>query len=233
MATRAIAEILRKCQLFKGLSDELISLLAAEAHTKKFSKGRVIFRQGEECPGLYCVGEGMVRVYKLAPNGKEHVLHFAEPGMTFAEVAAIGRFPCPAHAEALEETQCVVVPTSRFRRLLETRHDFCLEFLEGMTFWIRTLVGLLEDIVLRDASARVAAHVLRARSARAGESFTLPVRKKELAAHLNLTSEALSRTLRRLEDGGLIEMPDQHQIRIVRHAELEDVAAGLPPGEFD
>ena len=232
MATPAIVEVLRKCQLFKGLSDEMISLLAVEAQTRKFVKGRSIFRQGEECPGLYCVGKGMVRVYKLAPNGKEHVLHFAEPGMTFAEVAAIGGFPCPAHAEALEDTQCVIVPTPRFRRLLESRHDFCLQFLDGMTFWIRTLVGLLEDIVLRDALARVAAHVLRASTVREGESFTLPVRKKELAAHLNLTSEALSRTLRRLEEGGLIEMPDQYQIRIVQRAALEDIAAGLPPGEF-
>jgi len=227
-----VPAILRKCLLFKGLGEDSLGRLSELARRVAFEKGRIIFRQGEECPGLYCVGSGVVRVYKVSPAGKEHVLHFAHAGMTFAEVAAIGRFPCPAYAEALEDTVCALLPTGPFRKLLETRHDFCLQFLEGMTFWIRTLVGLLEDIVLRDAVGRVAGHLLRTDPSEGKSPFALPVRKKELASHLNLTSEALSRTLRRLEESGLIELVDRRHIRIRDREGLAQVAAGLPPGEF-
>jgi len=226
-------EILRKCRLFRTLSDQWIDRLAAEAITRRFKKNQTIFRQGEQCAGLYCVGCGLVRIFKIAPSGKDHVLHFAEPGGTFAEVAALGEFALPAHADAVEDTLCAVLPTERLQRLLKTHHDLCLQLLGGMSFWVRQLIGLLEDIALRDASGRVARHLLQADPSGGKAAFSLPVMKKDLASHLNLTSETLSRTLRRLAESGLIEMATGQQIRILNSAALRDVAEGLLPAEFD
>lgn len=226
-------EILRKCGLFRTLSEQWIDVLAAEAIVRRYKKGYRIFRQGDECPGLYCVGTGLVRIFKVAPSGKDHVLHFADPGKTFAEVAAMGEFAMPAHAEAVEDTVCVLLPTGRFQRLLRDHHELCLQLLSGMSFWVRQLIGLLEDIVLRDAGGRVARHVLEADPSGGKEAFSLPVLKKDLASHLNLTSETLSRTLRRLAESGLIEMEPGQRIRILNPAALRDVAEGLLPAEFE
>ena len=226
-------EILRKCGLFRSLTNEWIDTLAAEAILRKFKKGTRIFRQGDSCPGLYCVGSGLVRIYKFAPNGKEHVLHFADPGKTFAEVAAFGEFTLPAHADAAEDSVCVVLPTDKLMKLLRTHHELCLQLLQGMAFWIRSLVGLLEDLALRDASGRVARHVLEADSTGGRQEFTLPMMKKDLASHLNLTSETLSRTLRRLTEAGLIEMSGGQKIRVLNPDGLRDVAEGLLPAEFE
>lgn len=226
-------DILRKCRLFRTLSEQWIERLAAEAIVRRFKKSQRILRQGEECPGLYCVGTGLVRIYKIAPSGKDHVLHFAEPGMTFAEVAAMGEFAVPAHADAVEDTVCALLPTDRFRKLLRTHHELCLQLLSGMSVWVRQLVGLLEDIVLRDASGRVARHLLEADPSGGKKAFSLPVLKKDLASHLNLTSETLSRTFRRLAESGLIEMQSGQRIRILEPAALHDVAEGLLPAEFE
>jgi CRP-like cAMP-binding protein len=225
-------DVLRKCLLMRGLDDESVALLAAVGVIKRFAKNEQIFREGEECPGLYVVGIGVVQIYKLAPSGKLHVLHFAEPGRTFAEVAALGEFPCPANAQALEPTTCVLIPTHQFRRLLRDHHALCLQLLEGMSLWVRQLVGLLEDLVLRDASGRLARHLLNSAPTGDAAVFTLPVMKKDLASHLNLTSETLSRTLRRLAEAGLIDLLDAQHLRIRDAAGLRDVAAGLPPAEF-
>ena len=102
-----------------------------------------------------------------------------------------------------------------------------------MALWVRRLVGLIEDLVLRDATARVARRLLQADATGGRGAFTLPMLKKDLASHLNLTSETLSRTLRRLAAAGLVESGEPHRIRILDRAALEDVAAGLPPAEFE
>ena len=174
---------------------------------------------------------GTVRVFRTAPSGKKHVLHFARPGMTFAEVAAIGQFDCPAHADATEDSVCALIPRVEFRRIVNEDHGFCIELMAGMSKWVHSLIGLLEDLVLRDATARVARHLIMSDSTRGQAEFTLPMRKKDLASHLNLTSETLSRTLHRLVDCGLIETHGQ-RIRIFDLDKLEEVAGGLAPAEF-
>jgi CRP-like cAMP-binding protein len=224
--------ILGECQLLRRLSDESLDLLAGMARVKQFKKGERIFTQGDECPGFYCVSEGLVRVYKLAPTGKDHVLHFAEPGGTFGEVAAIIGMPAPAHADAVKETVCAILPASRLQSTLNENHQLSLQLLTGMAAWVKQLVGLLEDVVLRDASGRLARHLLEASAATPHDFFQLRVRKRDLASHLNLTSETLSRTLRRLTDIGLIETGEGQRIRVVDREQLDEVARGLLPAEF-
>jgi len=225
--------MIRKCDLFSTLPEEWIERLGSEAIIRRYKKGVRILRQGDECPGLFVIGAGLIRIFKVAPNGKEHVLHFAEPGATFAEIAVMGNWASPAHAEAVENAVCALLPAGPFRKLLQNHHDFCLHLLGGMTFWVRRLVGHLEDIVLRDAVGRVAHHVLEADSSDGREEFILPMMKKDLASHLNLKSETLSRTLRRLAESELIEMGPSHRIRILDPGALRDVAEGLLPTEFD
>ncbi len=225
-------KILDNCQLLRRLSAESLELLAEMARVRVFKRGERIFTQGDECPGFFCVGEGLVRVYKLAPSGKDHVLHFAEPGGTFGEVAAIIGMPAPAHSDAVKATTCAVLPTSRFQAALAENHQLSLQLLAGMAGWVKQLVGLLEDVVLRDASGRVARHLLEASPGAPGEFFQLRVLKRDLASHLNLTSETLSRTLRRLSDIGLIETAEGQRIRVIDREQLEEVARGLLPAEF-
>ena len=103
-------QIVEKCRMFAGLEPRRLGRLQAMAQRRWYKGGTMIFSQGEDCPGIYIVGMGQVRIYNIATGGKEHVLHLAGPGATFAEVAAIGDFPCPAWAEAMEETTCALLP---------------------------------------------------------------------------------------------------------------------------
>jgi CRP/FNR family transcriptional regulator len=220
-------EILQSCSLFRQLDDASAESLLAFAQRRRYPAGKTIFRQGDAPPGLYVVARGLVRIYKLGPGGREHVLHLVGPGGTFAEVAVMGDFPCPADAEAVEETECLMLRAALFRGALRDDHRLCLQLLTGMTFWVRHLVGLLEDITLRDALGRVARYL---QDAAVDEvSVELPSLKKHLASHLNLTSETLSRTLRRLSEAGLIENVSSQSLRIVDPEGLREAANGLFP----
>lgn len=222
-----VARVLSGCSFFSQVDRVSQARLVQMAQVREFGKGEVIFQDGDEPSGLFVVAAGLVRIYKLAPSGKEHVLHLASPGMTFAEVAVLGGFPLPAFAETVEPTTCVVLPAKPFLQALQADHRLCLQILASMSMWIRSLVGLLEGIVLRDAAGRVAAYLLETH-ARQGGKISLPGLKKHIASHLNLTSETLSRTLRQLKEQGLIR--EQGSQLFVRDAEgLQKLTEGYFP----
>lgn len=217
--------ILDNCGFFGAVEGPARKRLESMAVLRRFERGQMVFRQGDGCPGVFIVGDGLARVFKLSPNGKEHTLHLAGPGATFAEVAALGNFPCPAFAEAIEDSTCVLLPTEAFNRALREDHALCLQILTSMAFWVRRLVHQVEDIALRDAMGRVARYLLSV-SSPVDDVVELPSLKKHLANHLNLTSETLSRTLRKLSEATLINEATDGQLRLLDREALSVIAEG-------
>ncbi len=217
--------VLRSAALFRALAPRWIGELAAIAVARSYPRGTIVFRQGEACPGIFVVVAGSVRVFKSSAQGKDHVLHLAGPRTTFAEVAVLGGFPCPATAEAVEDTTCLLLPSRDVAALLAAHHELCLQLLSGMAAWVRHLASLLEDVVLRDAGGRLARYLLDRAGPSGAAGFTLPMLKKDLASHLNLTSETLSRTLRRFVDAGLLAV-DGQRVQVLDGPGLRALADG-------
>jgi len=226
--SRFLSEI-RNCAFFTGLEDRSLRPLLKIAEERIFVRGTTIFRQGDPVPGIFIVSEGLVRVFKMSSSGKEHVLHLAGPGRTFAEIAVIAGFPCPAFAEATEDTRCIFLPTDGFLAALRSDHGLCLQLLTGMGLWVRSFLDLMEGIVLKDSISRIAAYLLEQTARQKGNKIVLPSLKKHVASHLNLTSETLSRTLKQLKEAGLIQEEGENSLRVPDLERLRSAADGNFP----
>ena len=222
------SSILDACRLFAPVTAANRACLVEMGRIQTYTAGTIIFRQGQECPGVFVMGTGLVQIYQIGPSGKQHVLHLVGPGHTFAEAAAIGGYACPAWAEAIEDTTCLLLPRDAFAQALHRNHALCLELLSSFALWVRHFVNLVEDIALRDAVGRVARYLHQHVTPETGEVRLAPL-KKHVASHLNLTAETLSRTLRRLSDEGIIDSSDGRTIRVQDPDRLAAAAEGSFP----
>ncbi|NJN46195.1 MAG: cyclic nucleotide-binding domain-containing protein [Candidatus Competibacteraceae bacterium] len=148
--------ILHNCKLFSRVTEPSRSNLLDMAVLQHFPSGTVIFRQGERCPGLFLVGSGLVRIFALSALGKQQILHQINPGDTFAEVATIGQFACPAFAEAVFDTDCLLLPYNPFQHALRQDHQLCIALLAD---WRRGCISFLNwsrtlRYVMRQAGSR-------------------------------------------------------------------------------
>lgn len=206
--------VIRDCHLFAKLSHASIQAMSSVAVFRDFATGDELFHQGDACPGVFIVETGAVKIFCVASGGRHHVLHLAVPGQSFAEVAVFSDFAMPASASAVEPTRCLLIPADFIQDRIATDHAFCRQMLSSMAHWTRHFTELLGDIVLRDATDRVANYLTGLPRDDDG-IVDLPGPKRDIANHLDLTSETFSRTLRRLADSGKIELAANRRIRIL------------------
>lgn len=231
--------VLKKIFIFSGLNDDEISSVREIIRVKLFNKGDMIFFDTEPYLGFYVVKTGLVKIYKISKDGKEHILHLVSAGNTFAEVPLFenlgeikeDEFRYPANSMALEDgTEVILIPAIKFRQLLENNRTICLKMLSGFAKRLRYLNKHIEELTLMDVTKRVANFILseyinKKKTKKDGKNepqpfITLNISKNDLAAYLGTILETLSRTFKKLTDDGLIKV-DGKKIYIVDIAKLK------------
>jgi CRP/FNR family transcriptional regulator len=200
---------LRGCQLFLGLPAADISEIAALVIPKYLEKGDYLFREGDPSQGFYVVQQGAINVHRVGAGGKEQVIHFFRPIESFAEATLATEGGYPADARATESSTVLLVPKRDFVELLRRRPELSLRMLASMSQHLRVIVGLLDDLTLKDIETRLANWLLkqcpRPLSDGAVE-IKLDRTKRVLAAEMGITSETLSRTLAKFRGQKLLRV---------------------------
>ncbi|NOY13794.1 MAG: Crp/Fnr family transcriptional regulator [Deltaproteobacteria bacterium] len=200
-----LQQTIRKCHLFSGVTDADLELLSTVCRLRNYSRGEILFEQGEDASGFYVVASGRVKIYKLSPEGKERILHIVLPGNTFAEAAIFADGCYPAFAEPLESSRLLFFPKHEFLELLHQHSQIAINMIGGLSKFLRQFTTQIEDLTFRDVPARLARYLAEI----GGEekpSVTLPFSKTQLASNLGTVSETLSRTFRKLSDEEIISV---------------------------
>jgi CRP-like cAMP-binding protein len=197
---------MRCCQLFTGLSAEDLGAIAGFTIVEKLAKDDYLFHEGEPSRGFYLVSGGAINVHRVNAAGKEQVIHIFRAGESFAEAALSSPTGYPADARAVEPSTVLVIPKAPILELIGRRPDLALRMLGSMSGHLRVLVGMLDDLTLKDVETRMLNWLVKHHRAARGGAIQLPGTKRVLAAELGTSSETLSRTLGRLRDRKLISV---------------------------
>ncbi|MGB8646060.1 MAG: Crp/Fnr family transcriptional regulator [Anaerolineae bacterium] len=201
------------------LNEEGLAFLTAHTIERSYTKGEIILLEGDPGEGLAFVVEGRARIYKLSPEGREQVLRYCGPGESFNEVSVFDNGPNPANVVAATNCLLWIVPRAAFMELVQTRPELALAIIQNLGARLRHLVRLVEDLSLRQVSARLAKLLLETADDReAARTLT----QHEMAARVGTVREMVGRSLKQLETRGLIAI-QSGRIVIIDRAGLEKV----------
>ncbi|MBD3167196.1 cyclic nucleotide-binding domain-containing protein [bacterium] len=223
-------ELLSSSRFGEALGEEVCRSLAASGSLVHYKADDIVFHENDPAHAVFIVLAGVVKLVRYGEDGRETIIHPAEPVHMFAEAGLfLERYPVTAVAS--KPTDLLRIERETVLRLMEQHPVLLRRIFDTMANWLRRLVDTIDQLTLNDATARVANYLLRERATRLDEGgnpdrFVIPLKKGEAARMLNMNQATFSRALRMLQDDGTLHV----QARNLLIRNLEQLKQhGLPP----
>lgn len=188
-------------------------VLFRNGHRRRFGAGAIVFGEGDVSNRVVLVLSGRLKVSASSNDGHEVVLGYRERGDVLGEFAAIDGEPHLATVTAVEPTEALVLPADRFMAALEERPAASMALLRSVISRLRDADRKRLEFASLDATGRVARRLVEL-AERYGEAegegegihITLPITQQELAGWVSTSREAVSKSMHRLRERGLIDV---------------------------
>jgi CRP/FNR family transcriptional regulator len=217
-------EILAKVPGFDGLSKEDLRKIESLSVLRTFKKGETVFVEGDDGDGFYVVVRGRVKIFKVAPDGREAILHISRAGDHIGQVAVYAGKTFPAGAEALVESDLLFFPRQAFVSLIGRDPTLALNMLSVLSMRLRELTAQVESLALKEVPGRLAGYLLSLSRKQGGElHVSLGSSKAQIAGMLGTTPETLSRIFSDFSARGLIR-DCRGEVLLLNLQDLENLA---------
>ncbi|MDP3136161.1 MAG: helix-turn-helix domain-containing protein [Burkholderiaceae bacterium] len=176
----------------------------APSVARVLGKDEEVFAEGDAADFFYKVVSGTVRTYKLLNDGRRQIDEFHLAGDIF------GLETGEAHRFSADAVDAATIVAFRRRRFESLAHDDPALGDQIVTSMMRSLDRAHDHMMLlgrKTAHEKVASFLLdMARRVSNEDRFELPMQRTDIADHLGLTIETVSRTLTQFARKGLIKL---------------------------
>lgn len=188
--------------------------------------GQTIVIEGDPIDHFYRILSGTVRLYKSIADGRRQVIDFLNEGDVFG-LTGLDRQPCSV--EAISSVTLIRYPRRSIEAAIEMQPELAGPLFELACAELRRAQRHMLLLGRKTAEERIASFLLElARGSDGGlrRTLRLPMSRLDIADHLGLTIETVSRTFTRFRRTGLIELHGRHDVRLSRIDRLRALAEG-------
>lgn len=220
-----IADNFAKSELLREMQPVFMESLASIAIERKAVDGEILFLQHQEATGFYLICSGTLKIYRIGTDGREQVIHIFGEGEIVGEVPVFQGTAYPACAMAMSESELIYFSRQSFVALGRQQPEIFLSMLAILSRRLRQFVELIDDLSLKDVTARLAKYLVRNCSPGISRVVELEQTKSALASQLGTIPATLSRTFKKLQDLEIIKVSG-NRIQILDCETLKDLSTG-------
>ena len=219
-------EGLQEFEFLTGLDEKFLQALAISAAVLEIGAGTALYREGESSGAVYFMREGRVKLYRSSGGSKarDQILGVVGDGSVLGLASALEGKPQSQGATALTDCALYAVFRDELVNLMLSYPEASLRLAQALAIRNRELEDLVGDLVFHSAPQRVARMLLdlateEGRVTKRGVVFEPSLSRQEMAEATGISREALSRTLSRLAQEGILDLGGK-KITILKPTEL-------------
>jgi CRP/FNR family transcriptional regulator len=202
-----------------SLTNEEADVLDKGKVDRSYLPGDVIYNQGDMSDGLYAVHSGMIGLRRYESDGSSLLLHLVRNGTVFGYRSYLSKTEHSVTAEVLMPGKICFIQSRTVQVLLQQNPNVGLGFLEHSLANMKDMEAKYVRAAVLPVKSRVL-HFLLTLNEQYGSKtengehiLDIPLSRRDLASAVGATPETLSRTVRLIEEDGLVVFHGK-QIRI-------------------
>lgn len=203
----------------KCASLEVLGEISEAKTVKTYPKGSHVFLNGDEADGVYCISEGVIKVYYSGEAGKDHLLRVAGRGDILGYRAMLSGEPYKASAIVAENATACFIPKQTFNESIIKDPQMAITLLTKLSKEFGGAESRLSAVTDKEAARRVAESLLFLKTSFPKHPWT----RKDIAEWASTTPETVMRVLAKFTDKGYIKS-EGRRIVLVDETSLNQIA---------
>lgn len=212
----AILQFLNSLPLFEGINPASLVTLAKASRLIPARKDTFIFFQGDAAEAVYLVWRGVIAIRLENPEGRELVINEMSVGDCFGELAILTGQARSASAEALVDSELLLIPSLVFNLTLEQEPRLAAHLLEITARRLQDSSKREEALAFYDAQQRLARQLLHLDQLAQDVGY-ITLSQEELATRVGLTRQTVAAILGRWRRSGWLLTGRGHIVLLNRH----------------
>jgi CRP-like cAMP-binding protein len=205
---------------FSGLSVAELEVIKQSFFEKTIQRGEMIFFEGESADILFFLISGIIKLFKTSAQGKEQIISLARPYEVLNDISIFDNGPNPMGAQAMSTVTLYGIKKDRLEVALRQHPQVSSRIIQVLAARTRQLISLVEDLSFKHVIGRVAKILLEHTGDGAGPGQRLT--QQEMAAMAGTAREVVARSLKAMEERGLIRL-ERHRIVITDKNALQEM----------
>lgn len=200
----------RKHSLFSGLTEPHLCQLTESKNFITHKKGQILFYEGTKPLGVFCINDGVVKVFKTASNGKEQIIRLAKKGDFLGYASLLGEEAYSNSATIVEDAKICFVPRESFLKVLGEDPEFHRRVTKALCHDLGLMEGKLTDATQKSIRERLAFTLLKLSETYGidgenGGKIDIVLTREEIAGLVGTATETVIRLLSEFKKDELIE----------------------------
>lgn len=200
--------------IFCQLDAASLGALSAHKTTNTYKKGQVIFYEGNNPFGVYCIYAGRVKLYKTDSEGHQQILRLAGSGDLLGYRAMLSHESYHATAEVIEDATICCIDANAFFSLVAAQPQLALEVIQKLSRELRQAEEWMTSIAHHSVRERMAELLLMLKEGYgkpqgAHVVIDLQLSREELAEMIGTTQESAIRLLTDFKKEGVITVQER------------------------